>query len=53
MPSLNQVEQDFRTYFYITKEGMELHRSDTPGWPFDGDDEPLPGWQLDEHPGSD
>jgi hypothetical protein len=25
MPSLDAVEESFQTYFYITKEGMDLH----------------------------
>jgi len=28
MPSLELVEEDFKTYFYITKKGPDLHRSD-------------------------
>jgi hypothetical protein len=35
MPSLEVVEVNFQTYFYITKQGMVLHRSDDKWWPFD------------------
>jgi hypothetical protein len=28
MPPLDVVEEDFKTYFYITKKGMDLHLSD-------------------------
>lgn len=33
VPSLEVVEEDFRTYFLITKKGMDLHLSDDE-WPF-------------------
>ena len=46
MPSLDQVEEDFRTYFYITKKGMELLSDDT-WWPFDDEGERRPGWYPD------
>jgi hypothetical protein len=35
MPPLDVVEEDFKTYFYITKKGMDLHLSDDSWWPFD------------------
>ena len=37
VPSLEVVEKDFKTYFYITKKGMDLHLSDDTWWPFDDD----------------
>jgi len=40
MPSLDIVEEDFETYFYITKKGMDFHLSDDTWWPFSDDDEP-------------
>ena len=40
MPPLDVVETYFKTYFYITKKGMERQLSDD-GWPFDEDGEPL------------
>ncbi|HLM97960.1 MAG TPA: hypothetical protein VK335_01675 [Bryobacteraceae bacterium] len=41
MPPLDVVEEYFKTYFYITKEGMDLHLSDDSWWPFDEDGRPL------------
>ncbi len=38
MPPLDTPEQDFRTYFYPTKKGMEFHKSDGTWWPLDDDD---------------
>ena len=35
MPAMSLVEEGFRTYFYITKKGMDLHLSDDSWWPFD------------------
>jgi len=35
MPDLDIVEEGFKTYFYITKKGMDLHLSDDSWWPFD------------------
>jgi len=35
MLPLDVVEEDFKTYFYITKKGMDLHLSDDSWWPFD------------------
>jgi len=35
MPSLDFVEEDFKTYFYITKKGVDFHSSDDTWWPFD------------------
>jgi|SRR5665213_70608 len=50
MPSLDIVEEDFKTYFYLTKEGTDFHRSDYSWWPFDDDDNVLPNWHLDPPP---
>ncbi len=50
MPSVDVVEEDFKTYFYITKKGMDLHRSNDTWWPFDEDDNVLPNWHLDPPP---
>jgi hypothetical protein len=41
MPPLDAVEENFETYFYITKKGMDLHLSDDTWWPFDDQGEPL------------
>lgn len=40
MPALDVVEEDFKTYFYITQKGRDLHLSDDTWWPFDNDDNP-------------
>jgi len=39
MPPLDVVEENFETYFYITKKGMDLHLSDDSWWPFGNDTE--------------
>jgi len=52
MPSLDIVEEDFETYFYLTKKGMDFHLSDDTWWPFDDDDNVLPSWHLDPLPTS-
>lgn len=39
MPSLDAVEEDFRTYFYITKTGTAFHLADNTWWPFDDEAE--------------
>jgi hypothetical protein len=35
MPSMDGIEEDFRTYFYITKKGIDFYVSDDTWWPFD------------------
>ena len=47
MPRLDAVEEDFKTYFYITEKGMDLQLSDDKGWPFDDQGQPLRDWRLD------
>lgn len=37
MPPLDAVEEDFRTYFLITKKGMDFHESDQTWWPLNDD----------------
>lgn len=49
MPPVDVAEEDFKIYFYITKKGMEFHRSHDAWWPFDGDDNVLPR-QLNSPP---
>ena len=39
MPTLDLVEQNFKTYFYVTKMGKDLHFFDETWQPFDDDDE--------------
>ena len=53
MPPVDIVEEYFKTYFYPTKRGMDLHRSDDTWWPFDDDDNVLPNWHLDPPPAHD
>ena len=50
MPSLDIVEENFKTYFYITKKELDFHRSDYTWWPFDDEDNVLPNWLLDPPP---
>lgn len=47
-PPTDEVEEDFRTFFYITKAGMEAHLADDDWWPFDDDENNhlKPGWRL-------
>lgn len=52
MPRVDVVEEDFKTYFYITKKGMDFHLSDDTWWPFDDEDNVLPHWRLDPPPAS-
>jgi hypothetical protein len=40
MPPVDIVEEDFKTYFYITKKGMDFHLSDETWWLFGDNDEP-------------
>ena len=47
MPAINLVEEDFKTYFYITRKGMDLQLSDNTWWPFDDEGKPRPNWHLD------
>jgi hypothetical protein len=35
MPPLDVIEDDFKTYFYITPKGLECHLSDTTRFPFE------------------
>jgi hypothetical protein len=44
MSPLDVVEEDFRTYFYVTKKGMEFHEAGCAWWPFDGEGELRPDW---------
>ena len=34
MPQVDKVETSFKTYFYITKKGMDVHLADDTWWPF-------------------
>ncbi len=46
MPPLDVIEQDFETYFWATKSGIDLQRSHMTSWPFDE----RPDWRLDVPP---
>jgi hypothetical protein len=46
MPPIEVVEEHFRTYFFATKKGMDLHLSDDAWWPFDDDGNLCPDWHL-------
>jgi hypothetical protein len=47
MPPLDVVEENFETYFYVTKKGIDLHLSDDTWWPFDDEGNLRPDWHLD------
>jgi len=47
MPSLDIIEEHFKTYFYITKKGKEIQLADESWWPFDEQGKLLPNWHLD------
>jgi hypothetical protein len=42
MPAVEEVEECFKTYFHLTKKGMELQLSDNACWPFDDGGNPIP-----------
>jgi hypothetical protein len=46
MPPMEAVEEDFKTYFYRTKKGLDFRTSDDAWWPFDDEDELRPDWHL-------
>ncbi len=46
MPPMDVVEEDFKTYFLITKKGMDLHLSEDAWWPFDDEGNLRPDWHL-------
>jgi hypothetical protein len=45
MPPLDTPEDYFRTYFYPTQNGMELHESDETWWPLDANDVLRSDWE--------
>jgi hypothetical protein len=47
MPPLGIIEEDFETYFYATKKGIDLRLSHWTSWPFDDEGELRPDWHLD------
>ncbi len=46
MPPLDVIEEDFETYFYVTKKGMDLQLSGDPDRPFDDEGNLRPDWHL-------
>jgi hypothetical protein len=46
MPPMDVIEEDFKTYFYITEKGMDLHLSDDTWWPFDDEGHLRQDWHL-------
>ncbi len=46
MPEMDEIEENFRTYFYITEKGMALHLADDDPWPLDDDGNLKPDWRL-------
>ncbi len=48
MPSLDVVEEEFRTYFYVTKKGMNFRGADATWWPLDSDYALRPDWNPPE-----
>lgn len=49
MPPLDVIEQDFETYFYVTKKGMDLQLSEDVSWPFDDEGELRQDWRDAPH----
>jgi len=47
MPPLDVIEEDFETYFYATKKGIDLQLSDDTSRCFDDKGELRPDWHLD------
>ena len=45
MPPLDVVEENFRTYFYITQKGIDFHLQDATQWPFDDEGELRRDWK--------
>ena len=45
MPKLDVVEENFKTYFYVTKRGMDIHRTDNSWWPLDDAGALRPDWK--------
>jgi hypothetical protein len=47
MPAIDFIEEDFKTYFYITKKGMDLRHSCDTWWPFDDEGNLRPNWLFE------
>jgi hypothetical protein len=48
MPPLDVVEEDFRTYFYVTKKGIDFHEADGTWWPLNDDGALRSAWKPPE-----
>jgi len=48
MPPLDVPEEDFRTYFYVTKQGTDFQMADRSWWPLDDDEDLRPDWKPPE-----
>ena len=46
MPCMDEIEENFKTYFWATKEGMTVHLSDDSWWPLDEDQNLKKDWSL-------
>jgi len=46
MPPVNEIEENFKTYFHITKKGMAVHLSDDTWCPLDDEENLRPDWRL-------
>ena len=46
MPPLDVVEEDFTTYFYVTKKGMDFHEADGTWWTLDDGGALRPDWKA-------
>jgi hypothetical protein len=46
MPPMGVIEEDFKSYFYRTEKGLELHLSDDTWWPFDDEGNLRQDWHL-------
>jgi hypothetical protein len=48
MPPMDVIEENFKTYFFITEKGRKAHLSDDTWYPLDDDGNLRPNWHLDE-----
>jgi len=48
MPPLDVVDVEFRTYFYVTKKGIDFHQADQSWWPLSDEDVLRPDWKPPE-----
>jgi hypothetical protein len=35
MPTLDEIEVNYRTYFFITPKGLAVHQADDSWWPYE------------------